>query len=88
YKTKSTEKLVNDFLGDLEQSHEIVPEEFAKRPLRVRLFESTARLFRHYYKDCIFPLFIRGFFIFLKKTSVKSYFHTIKAHFAYSLSYR
>ncbi|MEC3814435.1 cardiolipin synthase [Bacillus altitudinis] len=44
YKTKSTEKLVNDFLGDLEQSHEIVPEEFAKRPLRVRLFESTARL--------------------------------------------
>ena len=44
YKTSSTEKLVSDFLHDINQSSEINLNEFIKRPLRQRILESTSRL--------------------------------------------
>ncbi|KGX87719.1 cardiolipin synthase [Pontibacillus litoralis] len=44
YRTESTFTLVNDFLNDLQHSEEIMLEEFRKRPLYRRFFESTCRL--------------------------------------------
>ncbi|MHC0036689.1 cardiolipin synthase [Pseudoneobacillus sp. C159] len=44
YRTRSTEKLVNDYLKDLKSSKEINYEEFKKRSIGLRIFESTARL--------------------------------------------
>ncbi|QGQ44670.1 cardiolipin synthase [Metabacillus sediminilitoris] len=44
YRTGSTQTLVNEYLNDIEQSHEIIKEEFAKRQFYKKIFESTARL--------------------------------------------
>ncbi|WLR51593.1 cardiolipin synthase [Bacillus tianshenii] len=44
YKTKSTQKLVQDFLDDLENSSELDYDTFKKRSFFLRLFESTSRL--------------------------------------------
>jgi cardiolipin synthase len=44
YRTGSTQTLVNEYLNDIEQSHEIVKEEFAKRQFYKKILESTARL--------------------------------------------
>jgi cardiolipin synthase len=45
YRTKSAEKLVNDFLDDIENSKEVVLDDYKERPILQRLHESTARLF-------------------------------------------
>lgn len=45
YRTKSTQSLVVDFLDDIEASKPIILEEFKKRSIFLRMFESTARLF-------------------------------------------
>lgn len=44
YRTGSTQTLVNEYIKDIEQSREIVLDEFSKRPFYKKLFESTARL--------------------------------------------
>ncbi len=44
YRTGSTEKLVNDYLGDVEQSQRLYAETFNKRPITNRILESTCRL--------------------------------------------
>ncbi|MFC0271973.1 cardiolipin synthase [Metabacillus herbersteinensis] len=44
YRTSSTQKLVEEFILDIEHSHEILLEEFTKRPFHKKLYESTARL--------------------------------------------
>ncbi|WP_299092575.1 cardiolipin synthase [uncultured Metabacillus sp.] len=44
YRTASTQKLVDEFIKDIEQSKEIILEEYAKRAFYKKLFESTARL--------------------------------------------
>ena len=44
YRTNSTEKLVTEYLNDLQDSKEIDGDEFKKRHLGYRLLESTSRL--------------------------------------------
>ncbi|PLT33940.1 cardiolipin synthase [Bacillus sp. V5-8f] len=44
YKTRSTEKLVNDYLHDILESREIHIETFSKRNLGLKVIESTCRL--------------------------------------------
>jgi cardiolipin synthase len=44
YRTKSTRKLVTDYLHDIEHSKQLNLEEFKKRNFGIRLLESTARL--------------------------------------------
>ncbi|WP_338449035.1 cardiolipin synthase [Niallia oryzisoli] len=44
YRTKSTEKLVSEYLNDLQHSREINAENFKKRHFGYRLLESTSRL--------------------------------------------
>jgi cardiolipin synthase len=44
YRTQSTQKLVAEFLNDIEYSKQLDLEEFRKRNLGIRLLESTARL--------------------------------------------
>ncbi|MEH6942100.1 cardiolipin synthase [Bacillus sp. JJ722] len=44
YKTGSTNKLVNDFLGDIEQSQALHEDSFRKRHFGNRIMESTCRL--------------------------------------------
>ncbi|MBO1511608.1 cardiolipin synthase [Metabacillus bambusae] len=44
YRTGSTQKLVNEYVKDIELSRAINIEEFSKRPFYKKLFESTARL--------------------------------------------
>jgi cardiolipin synthase A/B len=44
YRTRSTQKLVNDYLRDLKSSKEIDYDNFKKRHIGLRIFESTARL--------------------------------------------
>jgi len=44
YRTKSTEKLVREYLNDLQNAREIHAETFRKRHLGYRLLESTSRL--------------------------------------------
>jgi cardiolipin synthase len=44
YRTGSTQTLVNEYLNDIEQSHEILKDEFAKRQFYKKILESTARL--------------------------------------------
>lgn len=45
YKTKSVERLVSDFLTDIDSSKEITIENHQNRPKLQRLYESAARLF-------------------------------------------
>ncbi|WP_226670592.1 cardiolipin synthase [Metabacillus litoralis] len=44
YRTGSTQTLVNEYIKDIEESKEIVMDEFVKRSIVKKLFESTARL--------------------------------------------
>jgi cardiolipin synthase A/B len=44
YRTRSTQKLVNDYLKDINNSKEIHIETFKKRHLGLRILESTSRL--------------------------------------------
>lgn len=44
YRTGSTQKLVDAYMNDINHSREIILEEFSKRSLPVKLFESGARL--------------------------------------------
>jgi cardiolipin synthase len=44
YRTQSTQKLVAEYLKDIEFSKPLNLEEFKKRNLGIRLLESTARL--------------------------------------------
>ncbi|WP_442599188.1 cardiolipin synthase [Neobacillus sp. D3-1R] len=44
YRTRSTQKLVNDYLKDIKNSKELNLETFKKRHLGLRLLESTSRL--------------------------------------------
>lgn len=44
YRTRSTQKLVNDYEKDILDSHEIIMDEFEKRPFKQKLFESMSRL--------------------------------------------
>jgi len=44
YRTRSTLKLVSEYINDLDNSKEIDNEEFKKRHIGYRIFESTARL--------------------------------------------
>lgn len=44
YRTGSTQTLVNEFIKDIDESREIVMDEFSKRSIVKKLFESTARL--------------------------------------------
>lgn len=44
YQTKSTEKLVTEYLNDLKDSKELIKEDFGKRHFGLRLLESTSRL--------------------------------------------
>ena len=44
YRTGSTQKLVDAYINDINHSREIVLEQFSKRSLPVKLFESGARL--------------------------------------------
>ncbi len=44
YRTKSTQKLVTEYLNDLEYSKQLDLETFGKRNIGIRLLESTARL--------------------------------------------
>jgi len=44
YRTGSTQTLVDAYMNDIDQSREIIMEEFAKRSFAIKLFESAARL--------------------------------------------
>lgn len=44
YRTDSIETLVEDYIRDIENSSVIDLEQFKKRPLYIKLFESTSRL--------------------------------------------
>ncbi|APH05911.1 cardiolipin synthase [Bacillus weihaiensis] len=44
YRTGSTQKLVTEYMNDIENSNEIIYEEFAKRSFAKKVYESTARL--------------------------------------------
>ncbi len=44
YRTGSTQKLVDEYIKDINHSREILLEQFSKRSLPVKLFESGARL--------------------------------------------
>ncbi|RFU63054.1 cardiolipin synthase [Bacillus sp. V59.32b] len=44
YKTRSTQKLVNDYLQDIMESRELHLETFSKRNIGLKLIESTCRL--------------------------------------------
>jgi cardiolipin synthase len=44
YRTQSVERLVQDFNNDLKESDELLFDEFRRRPLRMRVAESFARL--------------------------------------------
>lgn len=44
YRTGSTQKLVDAYMNDINHSREIILEQFSKRSLPVKLFESGARL--------------------------------------------
>ena len=44
YRTRSTQKLVDEYERDLKVSHEIIMDEFINRPFRQKLYESMSRL--------------------------------------------
>jgi cardiolipin synthase A/B len=44
YRTRSTQKLVDEYERDLKVSHEIIMDEFNNRPFRQKLYESMSRL--------------------------------------------
>ncbi|MDQ0162444.1 cardiolipin synthase [Bacillus alveayuensis] len=44
YRTESIETLTDEFVRDLQSSHHIIEEEFQKRPIYIKLIESTSRL--------------------------------------------
>lgn len=44
YRTRSTDKLVNEYLNDIQSSNEINVEKFKTRQIRYRIIESTSRL--------------------------------------------